>query len=121
MEEQYLVLKNLNLGYRIMPNDGKHYKKNIKNKEDKCSVLISESKTKTKHTQLFKYVSQERLKTGLRVAWIHYSRAGLTGNSMNQCDKFTEKHIETHVVSAELKKKKEGRWLFGLQAKKTRW
>lgn len=121
MEEQYLVLKNLNLGYRIMPNDGKHYKKNIKNKEDKCSVLISESKTKTKHTQLFKYVSQERLKTGLRVAWIHYSRAGLTGNSTNQCDKFTEKHIETHVVSAELKKKKEGRWLFGLQAKKTRW
>ena len=56
--------------------------------------------------QLFKYVSQETLKTGLRVAWIHYSGADLTGNSMNRRDKFTEKHMETHVVSAELKKKK---------------
>ena len=71
--------------------------------------------------QLFKYVSQETLKTGLRVAWIHYSGADLTGNSMNRRDKFTEKHMETHVVSAELKKKKEGRQLFGLHDKKTRW
>lgn len=82
---------------------------------------IRVKKKKTKHMQLFKYVSQERLKTGLRVAWIHYSGADLTGNSMNQRDKFTENHVETHAVSAELKKKKEGRQLFGLHDKKTRW
>lgn len=28
MEEQYLILKNLNSGYRIMATDGEHYKKN---------------------------------------------------------------------------------------------
>lgn len=40
---------------------------------------------------------------------------------MNQLDEFTEKHMETHVVSAELKKKKEGRQLLGLHDQKTRW